>query len=55
MMEPLSGLDNRMSDYLLGGLGDFRVGSSPERSVGMGKTVDVEKNSWGVRHGGWTD
>ena len=55
MMEPLSGLDNRMSDYLLGELGYFRVGSSPERSVGMGKTVDVGENSGGVRHGGWTD
>jgi hypothetical protein len=49
MMEPLSGLDNRMSDYLLGELGDFRVGSSPERSVGMGKTVDAGENSGGVK------
>ena len=47
MMEPLSGLDNRMSEFLLGELGDFRVGSSPERSVGMGKTVDVGENSGG--------
>ena len=36
-----------MGDYLLGELGDFGVDSSPERSVGMGKTVDVRENSGG--------
>jgi hypothetical protein len=55
MMEPLSGLDNMMGNYFLDELGDFGVGSSPERSVGMGKTVDIGEKSGGVRHGGWTD
>ena len=55
MMEPLSGLDNVTGDELLGQLEEFSLGGSPERSVGIGKTVDVGENRGGVRHGGWTD
>jgi hypothetical protein len=55
MMELLPAHDNTTGDYMLDMLGIFEVGSSPERSAGMGKTVDVGENSGGVRHGGWTD
>ena len=41
MMEPLPAHDNIPGDYMLDMLGDFDVGSSPERSVRMSKTVDV--------------
>ena len=54
-MGPLLGLDNLTGDELLGQLEGFSLGGSPERSVGIGKTVDVGENRGGVRHGGWTD
>ena len=52
MMESLPAHDNTTGDYMLDMLGDFDVFGSPERSVGIGKTVDVGENNGGVRHGG---
>jgi len=49
-MEPLSARDNATGEYMLAMMEGL---SSPERSVGMGKTEDwaASDNSGGVRHG----